>query len=122
MTTPSDVFGAITERLRSAATVATVYGEPIHADGKTIVPVARVRYGFGGGSGSGSKDDDDAGGQAGEGFGGGGGVEVTPIGIIEITADRTQYISLEGPQRIVKAITIVAALIAFLVWRRLRKR
>ena len=53
------------------------------AEGKTIIPVARVRYGFGGGGGTaphtgsepGSEDQQEA-----MGGGGGGGVEVTPIG------------------------------------------
>jgi len=41
----------------------TVFGDPISANGKTIVPVAKVRYGFGGGSSRKSQDKE-------EGFGG----------------------------------------------------
>jgi hypothetical protein len=46
-----DVLNAITERLHSTAHVKTIYGEPIVAEGKTIIPVAEVKYGFGGGGG-----------------------------------------------------------------------
>ena len=41
------------DTLGSTATVKSVFGEPIHANGKTVVPVAKVAYGFGGGAGTG---------------------------------------------------------------------
>ena len=41
------------ESLGSKATVKSVFGEPIQAAGKTIIPVAKVFYGFGGGFGAG---------------------------------------------------------------------
>ena len=40
------------EPLTRSASVKSVYGEAISANGKTIIPVARVAYGFGGGRGS----------------------------------------------------------------------
>ena len=42
-------------RLGQTATVKNVYGEPIIAGDKTIIPVALVMYGFGGGYGYGQK-------------------------------------------------------------------
>ena len=44
-------FQSILDRLGNSASVKNVYGEPIVAEGKTIIPVAKVGYGFGGGSG-----------------------------------------------------------------------
>ena len=41
------------DTLGSTATVKSVFGEPIHVNGKTVVPVAKVAYGFGGGAGTG---------------------------------------------------------------------
>jgi uncharacterized spore protein YtfJ len=41
------------DTLGSTATVKSVFGEPIHMNGKTVVPVAKVAYGFGGGAGTG---------------------------------------------------------------------
>ena len=35
------------------AGVKTVFGEPISAQGKTIIPVAKLIYGYGGGAGTG---------------------------------------------------------------------
>ncbi len=46
--TIQELFQTISERIQTAASVKTVYGDPIAAEGKTIIPVARVRYGFGG--------------------------------------------------------------------------
>jgi len=110
-----DIFRNITDKLQTSASVKTVYGEPVTAEGKTIIPVARVRYGFGAGGGTGPVAD-----QAVDATGGGGGVEITPVGIIEITAGETRYISFEGHRRIVR-ILVIGAVIALLLLRR-RKR
>ena len=34
------------------ANVKAVYGEPIAAQGKTVIPVAKIIYGYGGGAGT----------------------------------------------------------------------
>ena len=69
-----ELFQSVAERVQSAANVRTVYGDPVTAGGKTIIPVARVRYGFGAGGGqvggAGSEDGDDP--EANVGGGGGG--------------------------------------------------
>ena len=48
------VQGFIAERVQTTASVNAIYGEPVSAEGKTIIPVARVRYAFGGGGGTNS--------------------------------------------------------------------
>lgn len=40
---PEDVLQRIGETL-GTATVKSVFGEPIHVNGKTVVPVAKVAY------------------------------------------------------------------------------
>jgi uncharacterized spore protein YtfJ len=80
----------IGETLGSTATVRSVFGEPIHVSGKTVVPVAKVAYGFGGGFGAGkggSPADHE-----GEGGGGGGGVRAFPAGALEITDNGTRFV------------------------------
>jgi uncharacterized spore protein YtfJ len=68
------------EHLRSSAGVATVYGAPVTAHGKTLIPVARVAYGFGGGFG-------------GEESGGlGGGVAARPVGVVELGPEGARFI------------------------------
>ncbi|NUS45538.1 MAG: hypothetical protein HOQ24_17835, partial [Mycobacteriaceae bacterium] len=43
----------LAEKVGGSASVRTVFGEPVVADGITVIPVARMSYGFGGGAGGG---------------------------------------------------------------------
>ena len=91
----------IQELIRSSVNQAgakAVYGDPVSAEGKTIVPVAKVRFGFGGGSGK------RAGGDASEGGGGGGGFVAHPIGYIELSSTGTRYVSIVDFQSVVLAV------------------
>src|SRR6516165_1345232 len=86
----TDLLQKMGETLGSTATVKSVFAEPIHVNGKTVVPVAKVAYGFGGGFGSG-KDNAHLDRQ-GEGGGGGGGVRAFPAGALEITDSATRFV------------------------------
>ena len=124
MVSVPDIFRNVAERLQTSAGVKTVFGDPVPAEGKTIIPVARVRYGFGGGGGSAPHPDSEPGSEDQRealGGGGGGGIEVTPIGFIEITAGETRYISFEERRRIVRTLVIGALLALFLLRRRRRR-
>lgn len=77
----------------------TVFGDPISTNGKTIVPVAKVRYGFGAGTGRKSPDNE-------EGIGGGGGFIAKPVGVIEITNDQTRFVPISSNWQIVAAVAI----------------
>lgn len=90
-----EILRQVGDALGSAASVKSVFGEPIQTEGKTVVPVARIAYGFGGGFGSrhgpnGAKSDDSRG--EGGGGGGGGGVHAYPAGALEISAAGTRFI------------------------------
>ncbi len=92
-------FEGIQQALSSSAQVKTVFGEPISAEGKTIIPVARVRYGFGGGMGSGpTRSGDEQ--RFGQGGGGGGGMIAQPVGVVEVTAAGTRFIPVHSPKRL----------------------
>jgi uncharacterized spore protein YtfJ len=120
-----DIFRKVTERLETSASVKTVYGEPLSIEGKTIIPVAKVRYGFGAGGGSGvTVGEDYESGASAEGYGGGGGggIEVTPIGIIEITAGETRFIPFQEKRRIIRVLVIGALIALFLLQRRKRRK
>jgi uncharacterized spore protein YtfJ len=85
------------EKLRSSASVKTVYGDPIEAQGKTIIPVARVAYGLGGGYGKEKIRDQE--GHAEErpaGESGGGGITVSPVGVFEVSQKQTSYVPLHS--------------------------
>ena len=89
-------FQSLKDSLASAANVKTVYGEPLTIGAKTIIPVARVGYGFGAGSGKGKR----AGGQDGEGGGGGGGVGAVPVGVVEVTPERTRFVAFGNRKKL----------------------
>lgn len=90
----TDLLQRIGETLGSTATVKSVFGEPIHAHGRTVVPMAKVAYGFAGGSGSGQGTPAAA--REGEGGGGGGGVRAFPAGALEITDAGTRFVPFTG--------------------------
>jgi len=102
------------EPLTRSASVKSVYGEAIAANGKTIIPVARVAYGFGGGRGRKHQEEDSP-----EGEGGGGGVYAVPIGVIEVTDAETRFIPLSDKRRLAGAALIGFCLGAW--WARRRK-
>ncbi len=91
-------FESIQDKIVSSAHVKTVFGEPISAEGKTIIPVARIGYGFGGGMGAGpTRHGDEQ--RLGQGGGGGGGVSAKPIGVVEVTAAGTRFIPIHSRKR-----------------------
>jgi uncharacterized spore protein YtfJ len=91
----TDVLQKMGDTLGSTATVRSVFGEPIHANGRTIVPVAKVAYAFGGGFGTGKDTGSD---RQGEGGGGGGGVRAFPAGVLEITDNTTRFVPFTDPK------------------------
>jgi len=88
---PQDAFlEKLAERVGGKASIKAVFGEPISRNGKTIVPVAKIRWGFGGGTGTGpSSQAADA--PVGTGTGAGGGVTAEPIGYLEIGDDGAAF-------------------------------
>jgi uncharacterized spore protein YtfJ len=96
-TRAEQVVSALSEKLAATANARTVYGEPIHAHSRTLVPVAKVGYGLG--ATSGGRSGQDAGGGA-----GGGGVGAKPAGYIEITAEGTRYVAFSMANKIAAAV------------------
>lgn len=64
-----DIIRNITEKLETMISVKTDDVEPVSAEGKTIIPVAKVRNGFGAGGGG--------------------------VGGVEVTAGETRFIASE---------------------------
>ncbi len=101
------------EPLTRSASVRSVYGEAISANGKTIIPVARLAYGFGSGWGRKHHDQDSP-----EGEGGGGGVYAVPIGVVEVTDAETRFVALHDRRVLAGAMLVGFCLGAF--WARRR--
>jgi uncharacterized spore protein YtfJ len=115
---------SVTRNVQERLTVKTAYGEPISANGVTIVPVARVSFGFGGGGGGGTGNMPAQGNGAsaeaeqsmrsgsGGGGGGGGGAMVKPLGFIEINDIGARWVPIEPArtETLLRAITTLAVL------------
>jgi uncharacterized spore protein YtfJ len=106
----TDLLDKITSSLNSTATVKSVFGDPIHAEGRTVVPVAKVAYGFGAGAGGGYGKPGTEASRHGEGGGGGGGVRAWPAGALEITSTGTRFIPFLDPR--VLGLAFAAGIIA----------
>jgi uncharacterized spore protein YtfJ len=102
------------ERLAKSADVRVVFGDPVIAGARTIVPVARVGYGFGGGLG---RRPVTASATPETGGGGGGAVVARPVGVIEITYAGTRFIELDLARRL--AGTFLTGVAVGLLLRRL---
>lgn len=103
--------------------VKAVFGEPVTADGRTIIPVAKIMYGFGGGGGMnrmGAREENAAA-RGQEGGGGGGGVRAVPVGVIEVSGQGTQFIPISDRRKLVAAAAGGVFLGMILGWRRSRR-
>src|SRR6266446_3955450 len=106
---------SLKESILSQASVKAVYGKPISAHGKTVVPVAKIMYGYGAGGGTGGVGDSSA---QGEGGGGGGGVRAIPVGVIEISDQQTRFVPITDRKKLTGAVLAGIGLGMWLGWRR----
>jgi uncharacterized spore protein YtfJ len=95
------VLQSLRESILSQASVKSIYGEPISAQGKTVIPVAKITYGYGAGAGTGGVGDTRA---RGEGGGGGGGVRAIPVGVVEISDQQTRFIPIHDRKKLFGAV------------------
>ena len=111
------ILQSLRESIQGQATVKTVYGEPIEAQGKTIIPVAKIVFGFGAGAGTGDVKDSTA---RGEGGGGGGGARAIPVGVVEVSAQNTRFVPITDRKKLAGAVALGALLGIWLGRRRRR--
>jgi uncharacterized spore protein YtfJ len=105
------VLESIGERAAAGASIKNVYGEPVVAGERTVIPVARFRYAFGGGGGKPRGDGQVSGG------GGGGRGSAGPAGALEVTPQSTRFIAFDDRLRTGAALALGfllgAAVVAF---------
>ena len=92
-------LGEVFKSIIEYAGAKTVYGEPVSVEGKTILPVATIRYGFGGSSGGKGNTWE-------HGGGGGGGLVAKPLGVVEITQSQTRFIPIVSSRALVIAVGV----------------
>jgi uncharacterized spore protein YtfJ len=113
-----ETLDALGERLQTIG-VRTVFGEPVSAEGRTIIPVARVAFGFGGGGGQSRNRAAESSAMNGEGGGGGGGARAVPAGVVEITPEGTRFLRFDD-WRPLAAAAIVGFVLGAVLSRRHR--
>jgi uncharacterized spore protein YtfJ len=91
---------SMAERVSASASVKNVYGDPVVAGNRTVIPAAQVRYAFGGGGGR------RKGGEEVPGGGGGGNVSARPCGVVEVTPEGTRFIGFDDRVRMGAALAI----------------
>lgn len=116
-----DQLRQLTER----AGVRAVYGEPMEARGRTLVPVARVAYGFGFGGGLRQRheqeEDEEEEREQDEGGGGGAGLSARPVAVVEVRDDGTRVIPVWDVNRLVLAGFLLVGWAVFWLGRRRSK-
>jgi uncharacterized spore protein YtfJ len=98
-----------------SANVKALYGEPIAAQGKTVIPVAKIIYGYGGGAGGVGNS-----GTRGEGSGGGGAARAIPVGVVEVSDQQTRFVPISDRKKLAGAVAMGIGLGMWLGWRRRR--
>jgi len=107
---------SLKESVLGQANVKTIYGEPISAHEKTIIPVAKIAYGFGVGAGTGGVGEKNRG----EAASGGGGVRAVPIGVIEVSRQQTRFVPITDRKKLSGAV--LAGIVIGMFWRWRRRR
>lgn len=102
----------VIEESRETARWQAAFGEPEMAEGRVMIPVAKVRYGFGLGFGqtaepSSAEEELEP---TGVGGGGGGSGSANPLGVIVVDADGVRFEEVLDTTRVVLAGLGLAAL------------
>ena len=108
---------SLKESVLTQANVKAIYGEPISAHEKTIIPVAKIMYGYGAGAGTGGIGEKNT---RGEGGGGGGRVRAVPVGVIEVSSQQTRFVPITDRKKLTAALLAGIGFGMWLGWRRRR--
>lgn len=109
---------SLKENILGQAGVKTIFGEPVTAQGRTVIPVAKVVYGYGAGAGTGGVGNGSA---QGEGGGGGCGVRAVPVGVIDVSEAGAVFVPITSRKKIGIAVIAGIGLGIVLGFRRRRK-
>lgn len=115
----SSFTGSILNALKDKG-VTTIFGDPIVLSDKKVVPVARLRITGGGGGGAsgdpGAPSEDPA-----SGGGGGGYLSVRPLGVFEITDDKTHFKPAYNATLLVLIFSVFTFGLALILTKSLKK-
>jgi uncharacterized spore protein YtfJ len=106
--------------LREKASIKAVFGEPVTAEGRTVIPVAEVAYGFAMGAGYGPVAEGEEE-EAPQRAGGGGGVKAHPLAVVEVTPEGTSVEPVIDEQKVTLAGALLAGWAVFCLAKALIK-
>jgi uncharacterized spore protein YtfJ len=97
----AELVRSVGETIGAAATVKSVYGEPVTSGQRVVLPVATIRCAFGGGGGLdvGSEHP-----RRGGGGGGGARVVARPCGLVDVTPEGARFVYYQEPALIAAAV------------------
>jgi uncharacterized spore protein YtfJ len=110
------IVNKLIDSWKDTYTVRRVFGDAVEKDGITVIPVAMVSGGGGGGSG---REEEEGGG---EGSGGGFGGMARPVGVFVVRQDNVEWQPSLDVTLLGLAGIALAALIALILGRALRRR
>ena len=93
----SELMGTTMQKIREMVEVNTIIGEPIQAEGMTLIPVSKLSFGFAsGGSDFATKNQKP---EADNAFGGGGGagVNLEPVAFLIVKGESVRLLSVAPP-------------------------
>jgi uncharacterized spore protein YtfJ len=111
------ILQSLKESVLGQADVKAIYGQPITAHDKTIIPVAKVMFAYGAGAGTGGMGDNNP---RGEGGAGGGAVRAIPVGVFEVGSQGTRFVSLTDRRKLASVLGAGVVIGMWLGWRRRR--
>jgi sporulation protein YtfJ len=93
----NDLVNTTMDKIRTLVDSNTIIGEPIHAEGITLIPVSRLSFGFaGGGSDFTTKNQKPAGDNS-FGGGSGAGARLEPVAFLVIKGDNVRLLPVAPP-------------------------
>jgi uncharacterized spore protein YtfJ len=96
------------ENMQANASVDAVFGQPVTAGDKVVIPIASVSYGFGMGFGEATGQEVEQS-NGGAGGGEGGGMGARPLGVVEITPEHTRVEPIVNEQTVTLAGMLLGA-------------
>jgi uncharacterized spore protein YtfJ len=90
---------SVAQHLSAGGSVKNVYGDPVAAGDRTVIPIAQIRYAFGGGGGVPKGNGEVSG-------GGGGRLSARPCGALEVTPQGTRFIDFDDRRKTGAALAL----------------
>ena len=112
----------VTEQVEKTANVRAVFGEPVQADGVTLIPVACIKVSGGGGGGFKPANSDDAEGGHRKGVGMGMNIVTAPVGFIEIRDGEAQFVNVVDKNKLAFGAVIAGGLVALMAIKMIAKQ